>query len=199
MVEKVLLIYKTFSTIFINDCIIHVLVCLTLTLKSTKSADNISAKLANKLLKNSDTGLEGGKRLNTYGDAIRNRLGPASKSHPEELDSILNHAKELNVRVEFRPGTLAYEPSLSSGKPGRLILDPEASIGAVRHEYRHMLDDMEMRYPGFKLIADSEAFWKLEFRGYMEEIRIARQLRDYDAGRFILQEMRARRMEILGR
>ena len=168
-------------------------------LKSTKSADNISAKLANKLLKNSDTGLEGGKRLNTYGDAIRNRLGPASKSHPEELDSILNHAKELNVRVEFRPGTLAYEPSLSSGKPGRLILDPEASIGAVRHEYRHMLDDMEMGYPGFKLIADSEAFWKLEFRGYMEEIRIARQLRDYDAGRFILQEMRARRMEILGR
>jgi len=31
LVEKVLLIYKTFSTIFINDCIIHVLVCLTLT------------------------------------------------------------------------------------------------------------------------------------------------------------------------
>jgi|LSQX01.3.fsa_nt_gb hypothetical protein len=33
----------------------------------------------------------------------------------------------------------------------------------------------------------------------MEEIRLARQLKDFDAGRFIIKEMRARRMEILGR
>lgn len=33
----------------------------------------------------------------------------------------------------------------------------------------------------------------------MEEIGVARQIRDYDAGRTILQEMRARRHEILGR
>jgi hypothetical protein len=139
------------------------------------------------------------KTLNTFGDALRDKLGPAKVSHPDELNAILNHADEAKVGVEFRSGTLAYEPSLSSGKPGRLILDPDASIGAVRHEYRHMLDDMAQGHPGFSLIADSDAFWKLEYRGYMEEIRLARQTRNFAAGRFILDEMRARRMEILGR
>lgn len=50
-----------------------------------------------------------------------------------------------------------------------------------------------------RVIADSDLFWRLEYRGYMEEIKLAREIRDFDAGRFILQEMRARRQEILGR
>ncbi|MBY0216066.1 WXG100 family type VII secretion target [Paenibacillus illinoisensis] len=136
-------------------------------------------------------------RLNAYGDALRENLGSAVKSHPDEYSSILRHAEELGVKVDYRSGTLAYEPSFSS--PGRLILDPEASIGAVRHEYRHMLDDFDLGHPGMRVIADSDLFWRLEYRGYMEEIKLAREIRDFDAGRFILQEMRARRQEILGR
>lgn len=62
-----------------------------------------------------------------------------------------------------------------------------------------MLDDFDLGHPGFRIMEDSDAFWRLEFRGYMEEIGVARQIRDYDAGRAILQEMRARRFEILGR
>jgi hypothetical protein len=62
-----------------------------------------------------------------------------------------------------------------------------------------MLDDFDLGHPGLRVIADSDLFWRLEYRGYMEEIKLAREIRDYDAGRLILQEMRARRKEILGR
>ncbi len=104
----------------------------------------------------------------------------------------------MGIDVKYRAGTLAYEPALQSGNPDRLILDSDASIGAARHEVRHMLDDVDMGYPGFRLMEDSQAFWRLEYRGYMEEINIARETRNFDAGRRILEEMRARRMKILG-
>lgn len=42
-------------------------------------------------------------------------------------------------------------------------------------------------------------FWRLEYRGYMEEINLARSTRNFEIGRQIVEEMRARRMEILGR
>ena len=129
---------------------------------------------------------------------MRDVLGPARVSHPDELASHLDLAKSMGVDVEYRAGTLAYEPALRSGNPGRLILDPDASIGAARHEVRHMLDDADMGYPGFRLMEDSQAFWRLEYRGYMEEINLARETRNFDAGRKILEEMRTRRMEILG-
>jgi len=48
-------------------------------------------------------------------------------------------------------------------------------------------------------MASKPEFWRLEFRGYMQEIHTARSIRDYDAGRAILDEMRQRRMEILSK
>lgn len=102
------------------------------------------------------------------------------------------------VRWEMHK-TFAFVPgNVLEGPEGEHVLD-EASIGAVRHEYRHMLDDFDLGHPGMRVIADSDLFWRLEYRGYMEEIKLAREIRDFDAGRFILQEMRARRQEILGR
>ncbi len=136
-------------------------------------------------------------RLNTYGDALREKLGPAYLSHPEEYNAILNKAKEMGVSVEFREGTLAYD--MKFGKPGKLIIDPEASIGALKHEYRHMLDDFSLEHPGMRIIADSDKFWELEFRGYLEELNLAREIKDYGAGKFIIGEMRQRKMEIWGK
>jgi YD repeat-containing protein len=139
-----------------------------------------------------------GGTLYTYGDHLKPVLGPATLSHPDELASILTRARDMGVGVRYEPGRLAYEPALRSGNPGTLILDPDASIGAVRHEWRHALDDAQLGHPGFGLMADSEAFWRLEYRGYMEEISLARQTRNFDVGRQIVDEMRARRSEILG-
>ena len=50
-----------------------------------------------------------------------------------------------------------------------------------------------------RIIQDSETYWKFEYRGYVQELNLAREIRDYDSAKFILQEMRMRRMEILGR
>ena len=138
------------------------------------------------------------KQLNTYGDALRERLGPAYKSHKNEYDSILRQAEEYGVAVVFREGTLAYEPSLNAGKPGRFIIDPEVSIGALRHEFKHLLDDAERGYLGFRLMADSNIFWELEYRGYMEELQLAREIGDSKAEKLILEEMQARKKEIFG-
>ncbi|MEH7353852.1 RHS repeat-associated core domain-containing protein [Neobacillus drentensis] len=164
--------------------------------KVASSGQPVRGNTSTRIEENASKGTVNG-RLNTYGDALRKNLGSASNSHADEYNDILRHAEEVGVQVDFRRGTLAYEPSF--GNPGRLILDPEASIGAVRHEYRHMLDDFDLGHPGMRVIADSDLFWRLEYRGYMEELKLARENRDYDAGRFILQEMRARRKEILGR
>jgi WXG100 family type VII secretion target len=134
--------------------------------------------------------------LRTYGDALRKVLGRGADSHPEEWTSTLARAREMGIEIVERPGTLAYGPA--AGRPGQLILDPDASIGALRHEFRHALDDAALGYPGFRIMADSEAFWRLEFRGYMEEIKLARQEKAWDAARSIVKEMRARRKEIMG-
>ena len=142
--------------------------------------------------------LEGPGTLYTYGDHLRPVLGPATLSHPDEVASILNQADGMGIGVRYEPGRLAYEPALRSGNPGTLILDPDASIGALRHEWRHALDNADLGHPGFRLMADSDAFWRLEYRGYMEEISLARQTRNFDVGRQIVGEMRARRGEILG-
>lgn len=73
------------------------------------------------------------------------------------------------------------------------------SIGALRHEYRHMLDDFSLGHPGMRIIADNDKFWELEFRGYLEGLNLAREIKDYDAGKLIIDEMHQRRMEILGK
>jgi hypothetical protein len=80
-----------------------------------------------------------------------------------------------------------------------LVLDPDASIGALRHEVRHF-DDIAIG--GYRDLGyyyrNLDEFWRLEFRGYMEEINLARQAREFGAGRQILEQMRARRLELLG-
>jgi len=143
------------------------------------------------------TGAARTSRFLSQADLLLPRLGPAYLSHPEEYDAIMQDLETSGVDVQFREGQLAY--SAEVGGPGRMILDRDASIGALRHEYRHFLDVRAAGYPGYTYYRGNVLeFWRLEFNAYMEEIRIARQLREFDIGRGILQQMRARRAEIFG-
>lgn len=135
--------------------------------------------------------------LNTYGNALRGSLGPGRLSHADEWAVTMSRAEGMGGTVVSCPSTMAYEPAL--GSPGRLLIDPDASIGALRHEFQHIVDDAALGHPGLRVMADSNQFWRLEFRGYMQEINTARDILDFDAGRAILQERRQRRMDILGR
>ena len=142
-------------------------------------------------------GSVGARGLSTYGDALRGPLGPGRTSHPEEWAQTMTKAQEMGVAVVSRPGVMAYEPA--KGAPGRLLIDPDASIAALRHEFQHITDDAALGHPGLRVLADPNQFWRLEFRGYMQEINTAGSLRDFNAGRSILNEMRQRRMEVLGK
>jgi hypothetical protein len=106
--------------------------------------------------------------------------------------------EEAGVDVVPRPGTLVY--MAENGGPGRMVLDPEASIGAFHHEVRHFTDIQAEGFRRLKYYGENPGeFWRIEYRGYMEEIRIARQMRDFDVGRAIAEQMRARRMELMGK
>jgi hypothetical protein len=131
-------------------------------------------------------------------DVLRGILGPARTSHPEEYASTLQRLRDAGVDIDPRPGNMSYSPR--AGGPGRLVLDPDASIGALRHEVRHFDDIAEGGYRSLgDYFQDLDEFWRIEYRGYFEEWDIARRLGDESAVARILEQMRARRHELLGR
>lgn len=83
--------------------------------------------------------------LRADADPIRERYGPARESHPEEFENTLTDLRQAGVDIDLRPGSLGYSPR--EGEPGRFIFDPDASIGALRHERRHFEDVRDMGYP----------------------------------------------------
>jgi RHS repeat-associated protein len=149
-------------------------------------------------IKNLATGNDG--ILRSGADPLARKYGAAVDNYSDEFEAAYQELKASGVDIVFEPEQLAYSPSVIPGTPGRLKFDLDGSIGALRHEMRHFLDDQALKYPGLNTyIKDPNLMWKLEYRGYMEEIRFARNLRDFDSGREILQLMKNRRMELIGR
>jgi RHS repeat-associated protein len=131
-------------------------------------------------------------------DLLNARLGAAQLSHPEEYASIIRQLEAAGVQIERRAGTLAYSPQ--TGGPGRIILDPDASIGALRHEFQHFLDNQAANFPGLgAYYRDLPEFARVEVRGYMQEVLTARQTGNADLVPQIVEQMRARVREVLGR
>ena len=129
---------------------------------------------------------------------MKAKLGPARLSHPEEFAGTLRQLEEAGVEVEYRTGTLAYAPE--RGGPGRMILDPDASLGALRHDCKHFADVRDAGYPGFgRYMADPQEFARMEVRAYMEEVKLARELGHLDVVPNILQQMKDRVGQILGK
>lgn len=130
-------------------------------------------------------------------DLLKAKLGPARLSHPVEWDDILDQLTIAGVEIEFRVGSLAYSPD--AGGPGRMMIDPEASLGAIRHEFRHFLDMRDAGYPGLARYMENQAeFAKMEVRAYLEEVKLARELKHDDIIPGILRQMKNRVREIYG-
>ena len=73
-------------------------------------------------------------------------MGPARINNADEYNPIIKDLEDNGVDISYRENALAYGPSSTPGKPGSIILDPDASISAVRHEYGHFLDDKDLGF-----------------------------------------------------
>ena len=131
-------------------------------------------------------------------DLLYPRLGPARLSHPREYLQIMKELEEAGVKIELRKGSLAYSPE--KGGAGKMILDPDVSISALRHEYQHFLDIRAAEFPGLgAYYINLSEFARVEIRGYMREIATAKQTGNRDLIPKIVEQMKARVKEVLGR
>jgi hypothetical protein len=140
-----------------------------------------------------------GNVFRSLADPVFDVLGPAKLSHPDEFARSIAEVKRAGISVKYRRGTFAYGPAPSSGKPGQLIIDPDASIGALRHEMQHARDDIEGGFLGMKKWFSNPDFrWELEQKAYQHEIDIAMQLGDNNLLNKILSNMENERFLIYG-
>jgi hypothetical protein len=125
-------------------------------------------------------------------DPLRS-LGSASETHPAELEAAMERLDGAGVEVDIRHGSMSYSPSAVAGQPGRIILDPEASYGAVLHEMSHFSDDEAASYPGLRYwledpgvtaAGESRAYGvEIDYANSIGETEIASQLEKLKADR----------------
>ncbi|MBL7258148.1 WXG100 family type VII secretion target [Paractinoplanes lichenicola] len=114
-------------------------------------------------------------------DPLR-RHGPARETHPAEWEAAMREAEEAGVEVIVRDGAMAYGPAPPAGNPGQMILDPDASYGALLHEMSHLRDDRAAGWEGMAgAMGDPRARYENEARAYQQEIDYARSIGDQES------------------
>jgi hypothetical protein len=126
-------------------------------------------------------------------------FGTASETHPAEFRAAMTRLDAAGVEVDIRPDTMSYSPSAIAGQPGRLILDPGASYGAVLHEMSHFADDEAVGFPGLRYWLEDPAVTVAgESRAYRAEIDYANSINETGIASQ-LEELKAQRIsELLG-
>jgi phage tail protein X len=132
------------------------------------------------------------------GDRLLTTMGPARLNNPLEYRTIMSELDAQGVVVTARQGEYAYGPSAMPGRPGNVVVDPDASLSALRHEYGHFLDDQALGFPGMRFYMENpSARLSSERSQYLGEIRTARQLADQTARRdLIIDYLRERNVLI---
>lgn len=138
------------------------------------------------------------KLLHADADPLR-ALGPAFETHPAEFQAAMERLDGAGVEVDMRPVAMSYSPSAGAGQPGRLILDPEASYGALLHEMSHFSDDEAAGYPGLRHWLEDPAVTAAgESRAYQAEIDYANSICEPGIASK-LEELKAQRIsQLLG-
>jgi hypothetical protein len=121
---------------------------------------------------------EDGALQHADADPLR-ALGPALETHPAEYQLAMARLDAADVEVDLRPGSMSYSPSAGAGQPGRLILDPEASYGALVHEMSHFEDDEAAGFPGLRYWLEDPVITAAgEERAYQAEIDYANSIKE---------------------
>ncbi|MEV4822054.1 hypothetical protein [Micromonospora sp. NPDC049274] len=131
-------------------------------------------------------------------DPLR-KWGPARQTHPEEWEGAIQEARDLGVDITFRPDALAYGPAPAPGSPGQLVLDPEASYGALLHEMQHLRDDQAAGWAGMRgWFEDPVVRYENEVRAYQKEIDYANSIGDHESVERLNQAIREEYSRIFG-
>ncbi|MET7959029.1 WXG100 family type VII secretion target [Micromonospora zamorensis] len=131
-------------------------------------------------------------------DPLR-KWGPARQTHPEEWEAAIQEARTLDVEITFRPGALAYGPAPGPGRPGQLVLDPDASYGALLHEMQHLRDDQAAGWAGMRgWFEDPVVRYENEVRAYQREIDYANSIGDHESVERLNQAIREEYSRIFG-
>ena len=110
-------------------------------------------------------------------DPIRDVLGPGRISHPEEWNETLATLKSAGVEIMLtNEERLAYAPGTFPGSPGQIHLHEDASIGALRHEYQHFVDDQAAGYLGTRGLYDLVFRKQTEQKAYAIEIAMMKNM-----------------------
>ncbi|MBD5134348.1 MAG: RHS repeat-associated core domain-containing protein [Lachnospiraceae bacterium] len=120
-----------------------------------------------------------GKKINKFdnpADPFRDVFGRGSESNPKEWNKLIKELKENGVEVKYRVGVMGYGP-LRRGEPGQIIIDPNASMSALKHEHSHFV---EAKLNGFPSAAEAYQNWEAriadELKAYNIEIEEAKRL-----------------------
>ena len=132
-------------------------------------------------------------------DYLYKVLGAARFNNKEELEEIVKDIEAKGGKVIFHddPTKIVYNAPIYADDKGILELYKNCSIAAVRHEYRHFLDDYERGYPGLKYyMRNRELFKEIEERGYQEELAIALKLGYNNIANDIRKQIEKRKKDI---
>ena len=116
------------------------------------------------------------KAFYTKDDPIREYIGAAEKSHPQELREMKEDMERSGVDITRRAGAMGYFPGLSAGKVGNINIEEGASISAWMHEYKHFCDDRADGYLGFRIFKNPAKCADRERQAYQVEIDFAKEL-----------------------
>ena len=136
--------------------------------------------------------------MHCYGDYLRDVMGSALENNQDEVEQIVQDVEAKCGKVIFH-NDANMVTSVMRGHPAEIKVDKNCSIGGLRHEYRHFIDDLEHGCPGLGYyLRDKDLFFEFEKRGYEEELAIAREKGYTDIEARILNEIEKRRAEIYG-
>lgn len=115
--------------------------------------------------------------FNTHDDPMREVMGSAEESNPNEIKAMEIRIKEMGLEF-VRPDheKLGYEPSLSAGKPGIICISKGASYSAWLHEFKHAEDDYNDGWLGMRVLMNPEKCAQREIDAYQLEINLAKSI-----------------------
>ena len=111
----------------------------------------------------------------TKHDPMREVFGSAEISNPKQIEKIKEKLNSLGVKlIQPEEEKMCYSPSLCPGNPGVVTISKGASYSAWLHEFKHVIDDYNDGWLGFRVFQNPQKCVQREIDAYEIEIKLAK-------------------------